>query len=151
MTRICEYQIDESNLTATLIWQYSHPNGYVSLNQGCAQRLDNGNTLICWGGVAEHGQIITGIDTSDQRVLEIEYPLGCYTYKARKDDWSFNIDLIKSDINLDRDIDILDIIVTINYILSNQEPDLFYLYKLDLDFSGGIDVSDILMLLDSII
>ena len=55
------------------------------------------------------------------------------------------------DINLDGDIDILDIIVTINYILSSQEPDLFYLYKLDLDFSGGINVSDILILLDGII
>ena len=150
-TRVSEYQINESDLTATLIWQYSHPNGYVSLNQGCAQRLDNGNTLISWGGVAGHGQIITEIDTSDQRVLEIEYPQSCHSYKVRKSDWSFNIDLLKGDINLDGDIDILDIIVTMNYILSDQEPDLFYLYKLDLDFSGGIDVSDILMLLDGII
>ena len=150
-TRVSEYQINESDLTATLIWQYSHPNGYVSLNQGCAQRLDNGNTLISWGGVSGHGQIITEIDTSDQRVLEIEYPQGCHSYKVRKSDWSFNIDLMRGDINLDNSIDILDIISTVNYVLSGEIPDLFYLYKLDLDYSGGVDVSDILLLLDILI
>lgn len=151
LTRVSEYQIDENNLTATLIWQYSHPDGYVSLNQGCAQRLDNGNTLISWGGVSGHGQIITEIDTSDQRVLEIEYPQGCYSYKVRKSDWSFDVELVRGDIDLNGNIDILDIITTVNHVLSTDEPDLFYLYKLDLDYSGGIDVGDIIMLLGILI
>ena len=43
--RVLEYEIDEQNLTATLIWEYSHPEGYVSQNQGSSQRLENGNTL----------------------------------------------------------------------------------------------------------
>ena len=150
-TRVSEYQINESDLTATLVWEYSHPEGHVSLNQGCAQRLGNGNTLISWGGVSGHGQIITEIDTSDQRVLEIEYPQGSYSYKVRKSDWSFNVNLIRGDINLDSSIDILDIINTVNYVLSGESPDLFYLYKLDLDYSGAVDVSDILLFLDILI
>jgi hypothetical protein len=150
-TRVSEYQINENDLTATLVWQYTHPEEYVSLNQGCAQRLDNGNTLISWGGVSGHGQIITEIDTSNQRVLEIEYPQGSYSYKVRKSDWSFDIDLVRGDINLDENTDILDIVATVNYILSEHEPDLFYLYKLDLDYSGGIDISDVTMLLDILI
>ena len=50
-TRVTEYHVDEESMTATLVWQYSHPDGHISLNQGCAQRLENGNTLINWGGV----------------------------------------------------------------------------------------------------
>ena len=88
---------------------------------------------------------------SNQRVLEIEYPQGSYSYKVRKSDWSFNVNLIRGDINLDSSIDILDIINTVNYVLSGESPDLFYLYKLDLDYSGGVDVSDILLLLDILI
>tara|TARA_Y100000768_G_scaffold136220_1_gene101391 strand:- start:31 stop:729 length:699 start_codon:yes stop_codon:yes gene_type:complete len=150
-TRITEYEIDEENLIATLVWEYSHPNGYVSLNQGCAQRLENGNTLICWGGVSGHGQIITEIDNSNQRVLEIEYPMGCHSYKVRKSDWSFSIDLIRADLNMDQNVDILDIIGNINFILSGDDPSPFHLYKLDLDYSGNVDVNDIVILLNQII
>ena len=42
-TRITEYELDEENLIATLVWEYSHPDGYVSLNQGCTQRLASPN------------------------------------------------------------------------------------------------------------
>ena len=150
-TRITEYELDEENLIATLVWEYSHPDGYVSLNQGCAQRLENGNTLICWGGVTGHGQIITEINENNDRVLEIEYPAGCYSYKVRKEDWSFDINLIKGDLNLDQNIDILDVVGNINFILSASEPSPFHLYKLDLDFNGNIDINDIVVLLSQII
>jgi len=147
LTRISEYELDEVNMIATLVWSYSHPDGYVSLNQGCSQRLDNGNTLISWGGVSGRGQIITEIDSLGNRVLEFEYPDGNTSYKVRKSDWSFNINLIEADINLDSNIDILDILHIVNFIISSQEPDPFYLYKADLDKSGAIDVSDIIAIL----
>jgi len=150
-TRITEYELDEENLIATLVWEYSHPDGYVSLNQGCAQRLENGNTLICWGGVSGRGQIITEINESNDRVLEIEYPDGCYSYKVRKKDWSFSIDLIRADLNMDQNVDILDIIGNINFILSGNDPSPFHLYKMDLDFNGNTDVNDIVVLLSQII
>jgi len=150
-TRIIEYELDEENLIATLVWEYSHPNGYVSLNQGCAQRLENGNTLICWGGVTGYGQIITEINENNDRVLEIEYPAGYYSYKVRKEDWSFDINLLKGDLNLDQNIDIFDVIGNINFILSANEPSPFHLYKIDLDSSGNIDINDVLALLSQII
>ncbi len=151
LTRIIEYELDEENLIATLVWEYSHPDNHVSLNQGCAQRLENGNTLICWGGVSGDGQIITEINENNDRVLEIEYPAGYYSYKVRKKDWGFNINLLKGDLNLDQNIDILDILGNINFILSGNEPSPFHLYKIDLDFSGNIDVNDIVVLLNQII
>ncbi|MBK6484016.1 MAG: aryl-sulfate sulfotransferase [Chitinophagaceae bacterium] len=48
-----EYQLDEINKTATLVWYYEHPKvglAYVyGTGSGSVQRLDNGNTLISWG------------------------------------------------------------------------------------------------------
>ena len=151
LTRVVEYEIDETQMTATLVWQHSHPNGYVSLNQGCAQRLENGNTLISWGGVSGHGQIITEVDYSGSSVLEIEYPVGNTSYKVRKDDWEFDVNLLPADLNLDENVDILDVIRTVDFILSENEPDPFYLFKSDLDKSGTVDVLDILIILDIIL
>lgn len=48
-----EYQLNEINKTATLVWYYEHPKvglAYVyGTGSGSVQRLDNGNTLISWG------------------------------------------------------------------------------------------------------
>ena len=151
LTRITEYQIDEQNMTATLVWEYSHPDGYVSLNQGSAQRLENGNTLISWGGVHNHGQIITEIDYDGNIVLEIEYPSGNHSYKVRKEEWDFNINLIEADLNLDGDINIFDIVITVSFVLSSNEPDPFHLFKADLDKTGSVDILDIILILDLIL
>ena len=150
-TRVVEYEINEIELTATLIWEYSHPDGHVSLNQGCAQRLENGNTLISWGGVSGHGQIITEVDYSGNRVLEFEYPDGSHSYKVRKMGWNFNVNLMEADINLDDNVDILDVINIVSFIISNQEPDPFYLYKADLDKSGSVDVVDVILIINLIL
>ncbi len=48
-----EYEIDELNKIATLVWYYEHPpveGKYVyGTGSGSVQRLENGNTLISWG------------------------------------------------------------------------------------------------------
>ena len=151
LTRVSEYEINEDEMTATLVWQYSHPDGHVSLNQGCAQRLENQNTLISWGGGSNHGAIITEVDYSGNRVLEFEYPSGNYSYKVRKNNWDFNINLTEADINLDDNVDILDVVNIVSFIISNQEPDPFYLYKADLDKSGSVDVVDVVLILGLIL
>ena len=150
-TRVTEYQLDEEQMVATLVWSYSHPSGYVALNQGSSQRLPNGNTLISWGGVTGHGQLVTEVDYDHNIVLDIEYPMINHSYKVRKSSWEFDIDLTQMDINLDHNIDILDIVLVVNLILSEIEPHPFHLYKVDADRSGGIDVSDVLLVLSYIV
>jgi len=150
-TRVTEYEINEDEMTATLVWQYSHPDGYVSLNQGCAQRLENQNTLISWGGVSNHGAIITEVDYAGNRVLEFEYPSTNTSYKVRKSNWEFDINLIEGDINLDSDINVFDIIIIVNFILFGDDPDPFYLFKADLDKDGQVNIQDIILLLNLIL
>jgi hypothetical protein len=48
-TRVIEYDLDEVNKIATLVWSYENPDGEITQNSGTAQRLDNGNTFIFWG------------------------------------------------------------------------------------------------------
>tara|TARA_Y100001970_G_scaffold9607_1_gene11267 strand:- start:1023 stop:2306 length:1284 start_codon:yes stop_codon:yes gene_type:complete len=151
LTRITEYEINEQEMTATLVWSYSHPSGYVSLNQGCAQRLENGNTLIAWGGVSGHGQLITEVEYDGTIVLELEYPISTASYKVRKSDWEFNINLTESDINLDENIDIFDLILVVNFILSDAEPQPFHLYKSDLNRDGQVNIDDVILMLGAIV
>ena len=49
LSRAVEYEIDELNKTATLIWAYNHPDNIVAVSMGSVQRLPNQNTLINWG------------------------------------------------------------------------------------------------------
>ena len=44
-----EYQLDEENLTATLIWAFHHEEQFAAGSTGSTRRLSNGNTLIGWG------------------------------------------------------------------------------------------------------
>lgn len=49
VSRAVEYRLDEEMRTATLAWEYRHTPPLYGFAQGFAQRLDNGNTLICYG------------------------------------------------------------------------------------------------------
>ena len=81
-------------MIAELIWDYSHPEGYVGLAMGSVQRLPNNNTLINWGTLNDHGAIITEVNYDKNIVLEIEYPQNIRCYKVRKDNWNFLTNLI---------------------------------------------------------
>ena len=48
-SRAIEYSLDESNKIATVVWSYTPTNPILGFATGYAQRLPNGNTLICWG------------------------------------------------------------------------------------------------------
>ena len=154
ISRVIEYQLDEVNKVATLIWEYIHPENYFGLAMGCAQRLNNGNTLINWGSMASSGSgaIITEVDYEKNIVLEIRYPVGYANYKVRKSAWEFEINLLVGDANLDDSRNILDIIYLVNEILYNyMDPSVFNLHKIDFDKDGSIDVTDIIQLVNIIL
>ena len=53
VSRAVEYALDETAKTATLVWEYRGAPELYSFAVGNAQRLENGNTLICFG-LAQH-------------------------------------------------------------------------------------------------
>jgi hypothetical protein len=152
LSRVLEYEIDEDEMIANLIWDFVQPDGYVGLAMGSVQRLPNENTLINWGTINNLGAIITEVDYDKNIVLEIQYPPDHHSYKVRKSDWQFETNLIPGDVNLDDQIDVMDINYIIDYIvLNNSEMDVFHLYRFDVNKDRIIDEIDIELLSDIIL
>ncbi|MHC4497767.1 MAG: aryl-sulfate sulfotransferase, partial [Planctomycetota bacterium] len=54
-SRGVEYDLDEVNMTATMVWEYRNDPDFLALSGGNCTRLPNGNTIVRWGGAAKAG------------------------------------------------------------------------------------------------
>lgn len=73
-SEIYEYKLDEENKTAELIWSYIPENNIPAWHRGNAQRLDNGNTMIGWGGASgETIPVCTEVDPEGKTVFEASF------------------------------------------------------------------------------
>ena len=152
ISRAVEYEIDESEKTANLVWDFSHPEGYVGLAMGSVQRLPNNNTLINWGRLLMQGAVITEVDYDKNIVFEIQYPYPFYCYRVTKHTWQFDTNLIPGDTNLDDKIDILDINLIADFAAQDtSELDVYHLYRYDINRDRSIDDIDINLLAEMII
>ena len=152
ISRAIEYEIDESEKTANLVWDFSHPEGYLGHAMGSVQRLPNNNTLINWGSLLDQGAVITEVDYDNNIVLEIQYPNPIHCYKVRKHHWQFDTNLISGDTNLDDKIDILDINLIADFAAQDtSELDVYHLYRYDINRDQSIDDIDINLLAEMII
>ena len=152
ISRAVEYEIDESEKTANLVWDFSHPEGYVGLAMGSVQRLPNNNTLINWGRLLDQGAVITEVDYDKNIVFEIQYPYPFYCYRVTKHNWQFETNLIPGDTNLDNQVNILDINFIADYTAQDtSELDVYHLYRYDINRDRSIDDIDINLLAEMII
>ena len=156
VSRVSEYLLDITNMTAELIWEFTHPNGYYGLAMGSAQRLPNQNTLINWGiitqtGNVDLGAIITEVDYNKNIVLEIVYPFNHNNYRVSKNNWAFLSNLLPGDTNLDNTLNIMDINNIIDYMLNNPIKDIFHLYRFDLNRDNFFDENDVNQLVNKLL
>ncbi len=79
ISRVVEYELDEANKTATLVWSYT--DGRFTPTMGSVQRLDNGNTLIGWGSTTGLPNI-TEVNPDGEVVFSLNFPDGQFTYRA---------------------------------------------------------------------
>lgn len=84
MSRAIEYQLDEENKIATLVWQYVNSPAIFGFAMGYAERLPNGNTIIGWGAGAP---AVTEVNPAGEKVFEMYLPVGQVSYRALKDTW----------------------------------------------------------------
>lgn len=81
VARAIEYELDEVNGTATLVWEYR--NNIESISVGSQQVLPNGNRLIDWGtDIDAFYTPIVEVTDNYEEVLHIELPQGYFTYRA---------------------------------------------------------------------
>ena len=149
VSRVLEYELDENEKNANLVWEYIHPDSLLGVAMGSVQRLPNGNTLINWGTISDNGAIITEVTYEGSIAFEIRYPNQYKVYKARKNNWSFSVNTINGDTNFDEIIDIMDLNYIVDYLHQEHTTlNLFHLFRYDVDKNGSIDSSDIESLLD---
>lgn len=87
-----EYQVDEVNKTATLVWSFSRTvdgNNLYANALGSVQRLSGGNTFICWGNINGNGfPNITEVNANKDIVWELELAGSDQAiYRSRKHGW----------------------------------------------------------------
>jgi hypothetical protein len=89
-SRAVEYQLDEQNKTVTLVWQFRNSPDNYGYAQGYTQRLDDGNTLIGWG---LSNPTLTEVRPDGTKALELNLPIGSYSYRAFRFAWKENVPL----------------------------------------------------------
>ena len=91
-SRIVEYNIDENSLAATIAYEYTETGRYSDI-MGSAQKLQNGNYFIGWGGnitsqINANKSDITEIDTNGNIILDLSFTNNpnrfTYSYRAMK-------------------------------------------------------------------
>ncbi|HYV94732.1 MAG TPA: aryl-sulfate sulfotransferase [Chitinophagales bacterium] len=89
-----EYELDEVNKVATLVWYYEHPdvNGHTVFGpaSGSVQRLPDGNTIISWGtnSVQTDRPAMTEVDSAKNITWEMKFDeYGQKAYRAHKYVW----------------------------------------------------------------
>jgi hypothetical protein len=89
-SRAVEYEINEQAKTAKLIWQYRNTPDVFGAFMGNVQRLENGNSVIGWGGTI-FGPIptVTEVSSNGTKLFEMKLPHWVFSYRAYRFDWDF--------------------------------------------------------------
>ncbi|MBK7183238.1 MAG: aryl-sulfate sulfotransferase [Bacteroidetes bacterium] len=77
-----EYQLDETTLTATLVWSYVNEPSIYSTAMGNVQRHANGNTLINYGWYRGSNTLFTVVNPSGAKVFELSFPDSLRSYRS---------------------------------------------------------------------
>ncbi len=85
VSRAVEYELDLTNKTATLVWEFRNQPDRFAYYMGNAQRLPNGNTLINF--VLAGYPKITEVDTHGVKQLEMNLTPGSDLYRAFRFPW----------------------------------------------------------------
>lgn len=83
-SRAVEYQLDEINLTATLVWEFRNTPDAFGPFMGNVQRLSGGNTVIGWGGTNPN---ISEVRADGSKAFELSLDTGVFNYRGYRYEW----------------------------------------------------------------
>jgi hypothetical protein len=100
-SRAVEYHLDETNMTATLVWEYRHVPDVLNPTEGIVKRFTNGNTYVAWVSAAQNGTgpVFTEVNAYNQVMFELSMPGFKSQTIMNKQVWN-SPDLVHSDTNL---------------------------------------------------
>ena len=85
-SRALEFELDETNKVATLVWEYRDTPDIYGLGTGNVQRRESGGTMINWG----FGAKVTDLHADDSKALEVTFGPTFRTYRAFRFPWTTN-------------------------------------------------------------
>jgi len=88
-SRSVEYQLDEVNKFAVLVWEYSNEPLTYSVAMGDARRLPNHNTFIGWG--TGTSPAISEVTPNGEVALYLTLPDTIFNYRGFKFPWKTNL------------------------------------------------------------
>jgi len=89
LSRSLEYQLDEVNMSAELVWNYNYTPPLYSPAMGSSRKLDDNNTVVGWGLI--EGKTLTEVKPDGSISLDISLTDSFLTYRAFKFPWSTNL------------------------------------------------------------
>ncbi|MHA2277221.1 MAG: aryl-sulfate sulfotransferase, partial [Candidatus Kariarchaeaceae archaeon] len=122
ISRSREYQIDEVNKIANLIWSYNSDPEKYSIAMGSTQRLSNHNTLIGWGWFSTGYLAVSEVAADGLVKFELSLPDTFVNYRAFRFPWKTNLFVTNRDSIFFESVSVGDsasIIVAINNNSSN--------------------------------
>ena len=132
------------------IW-INYSSDYFSLSHSGAFRMPNGNTFVSSFGVPPATPAnIFEIDTNG--VVHWEYEGGYMAYRALKYPYTYFNSVVQiGDINEDGTLNILDIVLLVDWILSNTSLTDLETTNADMNEDGFVNVIDIVVLVNTIL
>lgn len=88
MSSAVEYNLDEINMTSTLVRRIYHNNIFTS-TEGSVQEMPNGNRVISWGH--NWNPVVTEVKPDNSIAFDLSYRSFIDTYKAFKYQWKTNL------------------------------------------------------------
>jgi hypothetical protein len=85
ITRAVEYELDIDKMTATLVWEFRDSPDFYTGYMGSAQRLANGNTIIC--GVLQDYAKAMEVDISGNKQFILDFVDYTHTYRVYRYNW----------------------------------------------------------------
>jgi hypothetical protein len=83
-SRAIMVEVDEDNMSANLVREYTHPNGLLSDTQGNVQVLPKGNVLVGWGSAPYFSEF----NHRGELLFHAAFPADGETYRAFRLPWS---------------------------------------------------------------
>lgn len=119
-SRAVEYQLDEENHIANLVWNFSYDPSLYSWAMANAQRLSNHNTIIGWGIRSEDLRAITEVKADGTIAFELSLPDTMYSYRAFRFNWKTNLFITDPDSIFFESIGVGDSSLTTIKLMSNS-------------------------------
>jgi Arylsulfotransferase (ASST)/Abnormal spindle-like microcephaly-assoc'd, ASPM-SPD-2-Hydin len=120
-TRSLEYQFDEGEKIAVLLWKYNNEPETYARAMGSSMKLSNNNTFIGWG-LHSNVRSVSEIKIDGTIALELLLPDNIYSYRVFKFPWKTNLFVTDPDSVFFESIPVGDsAVTTINLVNNSSE------------------------------